>query len=308
MDRFEAMSLLVAVTEHGSLSAAGRATRVPLATLSRKISDLEALLGTRLLVRTTRRISLTDAGVAYVAAARRILEEVENAEREAAGEFTAPKGELVITAPIMFGRLHVLPVVADFLTTFPKINVRLVLADRNVDLVGDHVDMAVRIGKLPDSSMVATQVGTMRTVTCASPALLAGSVAQGAPRRPDDLLGLPCVTVDAAMPSPPWRFRHPRSGAVMDIAIVPRLAVTTPEAAAQAAVLQVGVVRLLHYQVIDAVARGALQIVLADYEAEPVPVHLVHVLRGQMPLKMRRFLDFAAPRLRQAVSNIASKR
>lgn len=308
MDRFEAMSLLVAVTEHGSLSAAGRATRVPLATLSRKISDLEAMLGTRLLMRTTRKITLTDAGVAYVAAARRILEEVENAEREAAGEFTAPKGELVITAPTMFGRLHVLPVVADFLKTFPEINVRLLLADRNVDFVGDHVDMAVRIGKLADSAMVATQVGSMRTVTCASPALLAGSGAQGAPRSPDDLSKLPCVTVDTPMPSPPWRFRHPRSGAVMDVAIVPRLAVTTPEAAAQAAVLNVGVVRLLHYQVIDAVERGALQILFAAYEPEPAPVHLVHALRGQMPLKMRRFLDFAAPRLRQTLNAMTSRR
>ena len=311
MDRFEAMSLLVAVTEHGSLSAAGRATRVPLATLSRKISDLEALLGTRLLVRTTRKITLTDAGIAYVAAARRILDEVDNAEREAAGEFTSPKGELVITAPTMFGRLHVLPVVADFLKAYPEINVRLILSDRNVDLVGDHVDMAVRIGKLPDSSMVATQVGLMRTVTCASPALLAARGAQAAPLGPDDLLGLPglpCVTVDTPMPSAPWRFRHPQSGAAMDVAIVPRLVVTTPEAAAQAAVLAVGVVRLLHYQVIEAVERGVLQILFADHEPEPAPVHLVHVLRGQMPLKMRRFLDFAAPRLRMALNGMPAKR
>ena len=192
MDRFEAMSMLVTVSEAGSLSAAGRALKVPLATLSRKISDLETLLGTRLLIRTTRKLTLTDAGITYVTAARRILEQVEDAEREAAGEFTAPKGDLVITAPIMFGRLHVLPVVADFLALFPEINVRLVLADRNVSLIDDHVDMAVRIGKLPDSSMVATQVGLMRTVVCASPALMDG---RGVPQAPDDLLKLPCVSV-----------------------------------------------------------------------------------------------------------------
>lgn len=299
MDRFEAMSLLVAVTEYGSLSAAGRALRVPLATLSRKISDLETLLGTRLLVRTTRKITLTDGGIAYVAAARRILEDVENAEREAAGEFITPKGELVLTAPTMFGRLHVLPVVADFLAAYPDIQIRLVLADRNVDLVGDHVDMAVRIGKLPDSTMVATQVGVMRTVTCVSPALLAGSHPL---RHPDDLVALPCVAVGTPMPSPPWRFRHPRSSAAIDLAIAPRLTVTTPEAAAQAAILKVGVVQLLHYQVIDALDQGALRLLLEAYEPEPVPVQLVHVLRGQMPLKMRRFLDFAAPRLRQVLS------
>ena len=206
-----------------------------------------------------------------------------------------------MTAPLMFGRLHVLPVVADFLATFPEINIRLMLADRNVDLIGDHVDMAVRIGKLPDSSMVATQIGVMRTVTCASPTLLAG---RGTPQTPDDLLRLPCVTVDTPMPSPIWRFPNPQSGAAIDVAIVPRLTVTTTEAAAQAAVRKVGAVRLLHYQAAEAVERGELQIFLEAYEPEPAPVHLVHVSRGQMPLKMRRFLDFAAPRLKQVLSEL----
>ncbi len=181
----------------GSLSAAGRALNVPVATLSRKISDLEALLGTQLLIRTTRKLTLTDAGVIYVAAARRIVEQVDEAEREATGEFTAPKGELVVTAPILYGRLHVLPVVADFLALFPEINIRFVLADRNVHLVDDHVDMAVRIGKLPDSAMVATRIGSMRTVVCASPTLLAG---HGVPQTPHDLERLPCITVDTPMP------------------------------------------------------------------------------------------------------------
>ena len=172
MDRLEAMQMLVTVTEQGSFSGAARTLKVPLATLSRKVSDLESLLGTRLLNRTTRKLTLTDAGIAYVASARRILEQVEEAEREASGEFTQPKGELVLTAPIMFGRLHVLPVIAEFLSEFPEISVRLHLGDRNVDLIDDHVDMAVRFGRLPDSSMVATAVGDMRTVTCANHAIL----------------------------------------------------------------------------------------------------------------------------------------
>ncbi|HEV2701854.1 MAG TPA: LysR family transcriptional regulator [Steroidobacteraceae bacterium] len=301
MDRLEAMSMLVTVVEKGSLSAAGRALHVPLATLSRKISSLETLLGTRLLIRTTRKLTLTEAGLAYMAASRRILEQVEDAEREAAGEFTVPKGELVMTAPIMFGRLYVLPVVADFLEKFSDINVRLILADRNVDLVGDHVDMAVRIGRLPDSSMVATQIGAMRTVTCASPALLAG---HGMPRNPDDLVRFPCVAVDSPLPSPSWHFRDARSGATYEVLVLPRLSVTTADAAAQAAIRSVGVTRLLHYQVAGAVASGALQIVLEAYEPDPVPVHLVHASQGQMPLKMRRFLDFAAPVLRQALGRI----
>jgi len=206
-----------------------------------------------------------------------------------------PKGELAITTPLLFGRLHVLPLVAEFLQAWPDITVRLLLLDRNVDLIDDHVDMAVRIGKLPDSTMVATQVGTMRTVTCATPALLAS---HGLPQAPADLLRYPCVTVDTPMPSPSWRFRQPATGAALDVAIVPRLTVTTAEAAADAGVRGVGVVRLLQYQVADAVRAGALQVVLAAFEPDPAPVHLVHVARGQMPLKMRRFLDFAAPRLR----------
>jgi DNA-binding transcriptional LysR family regulator len=302
MDRFEAMSLLVAVTERGSLSSAGRAMNVPLATLSRKISDLEALLGTRLLIRTTRKLTLTDAGVGYVAAARRILEQVDQAEREAAGEFTTPKGELVITAPLMFGRLHVLPVVAEFLSNFPEVNIRLILADRNVDLVDDHIDMAVRIGKLPDSSMVATQVGKMHTVTCASPALLG---AHGVPRTPDDLMAFPCVTVETPMPSASWRFQNPTTGAMLELPILPRLRVTTPDAAAQAAVRGVGITRLLHYQAYESLKSGELQLILRAYEPDPAPVNLVHLSRVQMPLKMRRFLDFAVPRFRVALTDIA---
>ncbi|MGD2166522.1 MAG: LysR family transcriptional regulator [Gammaproteobacteria bacterium] len=305
MDRLQAMSMLVAVTENGSLSAAARELQVPLATLSRKISQLEAHLGTRLLIRTTRKLTLTDAGFDYVTAARRILEQVENAEREAAGEFTSPKGELVVTAPVMFGRVQVLPVVADFLATYADIDIRLILADRNVDLIDDHVDMAVRIGKLPDSSMIATQVGVMRTVTCASPALLAE---RGIPRDPNDLLRLrlPCVTVDTPMPAPYWRFRKPHSRAAFDVAILPRLTVTTADAAVQAALRAVGLARLLHYQAFAAIERGELEVLLQAYEPEPVPVHLVHASRRQMPLKMRHFLDFAAPRLKQALGSISS--
>ena len=259
MDRLEAMSMLVAVTERGSFSAAARALDVPLATLSRKVSDLESQLGARLLIRTTRKLTLTDAGIAYVASARRILEQVDEAEREAAGEFTQPKGELVLTAPIMFGRLHVLPVVAEFLAAFPEINIRLHLGDRNVDLIDDHVDMAVRFGALPDSSMVATPIGDMRTVTCASPAVLER---HGMPDRPDALLDYPIVAVEIPLPTPAWRYRVPGSDTTLEIPVVPRLAVTTTEAAAQAAIQGVGVTRLLHYQVADAVVRGELRIVL----------------------------------------------
>ena len=304
MDRFEAMSILLKVVEHGSLSAASRALNIPLATLSRKISDLETLLATRLLIRTTRRLTLTDTGVTYVKAARRILELVEEAEHEAAGEFTAPRGDLVLTAPVMFGRLYVLPVVTDFLALFPEINVRLLLGDRNVHLVDDQIDMAVRIGTLPDSSLSATRVGSMRTVVCASPTLLAS---HGTPQSPDDLARIPCVTVDIPVPVLAWRFQVQESSVPVEIPIRPRLSVTSTEAAAVAAIRGAGAVRLMLYQVADAVQAKTLQIVLRSYEPEPVPIHLVHVSRGQMPVKLRTFIDFARPRLKTALEELTAR-
>lgn len=296
MDRLEAMAMLVAAVEGGSLSAASRALRVPLPTISRKISELESHIGARLLVRTTRRLALTDSGVAYLAASRRILEQVREAERAAAGEYGAPRGELVITAPIHFGRLHILPVVAQFLTQYPEIDIRLALSDRNVRLVDDHVDMAVRIGALPDSDMTATRVGSVRWVVCASPAFLA---AHGAPATPQALSGLPCVTFDLGSPATQWRFKAPDAA----VPIRSRLSVNTAEAALEGAMAGVGVTRVLSYQAASAVARGALKIVLEAFEPEPLPVSLAHAGQGLLPLKMRAFLDFAAPRLRAALAN-----
>ncbi|MBP5855842.1 LysR family transcriptional regulator [Marivibrio halodurans] len=303
MDRFDAMSMLLATVDHGSLSAAGRALHVPVPTLSRRISDLEERLGTKLLIRTTRSLALTDAGTAYVEAARRILEQVEAAEREATGEFVEPKGELVVTAPLLFGRRHVLPIVTDFLARFPAIDIRLVLSDRNVRLVEDHVDMAVRLGDLPDSAMVATRVGTMRTVLCASPGLIA---AHDAPRGPEDLRHMPCVAFDAPIPLSSWSFHDPATKRRVDIGIRPRLSVSTADAAAQAAINGAGVTRLFHYQVADALAAGTLQLVMEDHEPPPTPVHLIHAARGAMPLKLRRFLDIAAPRLRRDLEMLPS--
>src|SRR5882724_3392190 len=172
MDRLESMSILVTAVEAGSLSAAARRLGTPLATVSRKVSELEAHLKTQLLKRSNRRLTLTDAGRSYVAACRRILEEVSEAERAAAGEYSAPKGDLVITAPIVFGRLHVLPVVTAFLAAYPQVDIRLTLGDRIAHLAEDHIDLAIRIGRLPDSRMVATGVGSIRHVVCASPAYL----------------------------------------------------------------------------------------------------------------------------------------
>jgi DNA-binding transcriptional LysR family regulator len=295
MDRLEAMSLLVAVAEAGSLSAAGRKLGVPLPTVSRKISELEAHLRTRLLTRSTRKLALTGSGAAYVAAARHILDEVSEAERAASGEHAAPRGDLVITAPVVFGRLHVLPVIAEFLTQWPEINVRLVLADRNLDLIDDHVDIAVRIGALADSALVATRIGAVRSVVCGSPAYFA---AHGAPKSPDDLSTLTAVTFDRFSPSQHWIFRDPKSKRELRAAVRSRLTVNTAEAAIDGAAAGLGVSRVLSYQVAQAVLDGRIQIVLAEYETAPAPLSLIHGSQGLTPLKVRMLLDFAAPRLR----------
>ncbi|HCQ8473679.1 TPA: LysR family transcriptional regulator [Klebsiella michiganensis] len=302
MDRLSAMALLVKVAELGSMSAAARALNMPLTTVSRQIGELENTLGVRLMIRTTRKLTLTDAGVDYVAAARRILEEVENAERRAAGEYQEPKGELVLSAPTMFGRQHVLPVVTDFLARYPQIRVRLLLSDRNADLVGDHIDLAVRIVTLPDSGMVATRLGEMRIVTCAHPALLEK---HGIPERPRELAALPIIRIESPMPYRGWRFNAEEAEDRL-VALQPVLSLTTPESAADAARLGAGVARLLHYQAIDGLARGELKLLLQAMEPEPAPVHLLYTSRDLAPLKLRKFIDFAAPALRRALLRIAA--
>ena len=295
MDRLEAMSLVVAVAEAGSLSAASRKLGVPLPTVSRKISELEAHLSTRLLTRSTRRLALTDSGAAYVAAAKRILDEVNEAERAASGEHAAPRGELVITAPVVFGRLHVLPVIAEFLARWPEINVRLVLADRNLHLIDDRVDIAVRIGALADSALVSIQVGAGRSVVCGSPSYFA---AYGVPKRPEDLTALSAVTFDPLSSPQHWIFRDPKSKRELRAPVRSRLTVNTAEAAIDGAAAGIGVTRVLSYQVAQAVLDGRIQIVLAEYEPAPAPVSLIHSRQGLTPLKVRMALDFAAPRLR----------
>jgi DNA-binding transcriptional LysR family regulator len=292
MDRLEAMSLLVAVAEAGSLSAAGRKLGVPLATVSRKISDLEAHLNTRLLIRSTRQLSLTDAGAAYVTAAKRILDEVSEAERAASGEHAAPRGDLVITAPVVFGRLRVLPVVAEFLERWPEINVRLVPADRNLHLIDDHIDMAVRIGALADSALVGTQVGAVRNVVCGSPAYFA---AHGVPKSPEDLASLTAVTFDPFSSSQHWIFRDPKSKRELRAPLRSRLSVNTAEAAIDGAAAGLGVTRVLSYQVAQAVLDGRIQIVLAEYEPAPLPVSLIHAGHELTPSRCACF--WISPRL-----------
>lgn len=299
MDRLKAMSIFLRVVGKGSFSAASRDLRMPLATVSRKVSELEDHLGTPLLVRTTRRLALTDAGAAYVTAARRILADVEESERSAAGELHVPRGELILTAPVLFGRLHILPIVTEFLAAYPEIDVRLLLSDRNLHLIDEHVDVAARIGPLPDSSMIATRVGSTRPVVCASPALLKK---HRPPRTPEDLGGLPCVSFDFQSPAATWRFQRRAARGSLDVPIPARLSVSTAEAAVWAAIQGVGFAKVLHYQCAAALRDKSLRVVLADFEPEPLPVHLIYTSRHPLPSKLRVFLDFATRRLKHRLA------
>lgn len=297
MDRLDAMAILVATVEEGSFSAASRKLGVPLPTISRKVADLEAHLKTRLLVRSTRKLVLTDAGASYVSACKRILEDLGEAEAHASGEYTTPRGDLSLTAPIVFGRLHIVPVVNEFLSRFGEINVRMVLSDRNVNLLDDRIDVAVRIGDLADSTLIATRVGAIRAVVCASPAYFA---AHGRPKSPDDLAAHECVMFSEMVAGTPWVFkgrgRHPKV-----IAPRCRLRINTAEAAVDAAIAGVGIANVLSYQVARAVSEKTLELVLQDFEPPPIPVHLVHAETRLLPLKLRRFLEFATPRIRKSV-------
>lgn len=294
MDRLEAMSVFAAIVDGGSLSAAGRTLNVPLATVSRKLADLEAHLKTRLLTRSTRKLVLTDAGRDYLAACRQILEQVEEAERAASGAYANVKGQLVIAAPIVFGRLHVVPVAAAFLELHPEVNIQLRLGDRNVNLIEEHVDVALRIGALPDSNLVATQVGEIRRVVCASPAYLERF---GAPRSLDELAVHRCISFDGLDAADVWAFAGVGSGK-RQVHIRSRMTVTTADAAIAAAVLGLGLTRVLSYQVADALRDGRLVRVLADDEPPAVPASLIYPGQGRLPMKTRAFIDFAVGRMR----------
>lgn len=299
MDRLEAMGILMASLEEGSFSAAGRKLGLPLPTVSRKISELENHLGARLLVRSTRKLSLTEAGAAYVTAAKRILDEVHEAEAQAAGEYGHPRGELTLTAPIVFGRLHVLPIIAAFLAEYLDVTVRLTLSDRNLDLIDEHIDLAIRIGSLPDSNMVATNVGYVRRVVCASPAYFER---HGVPLTPEDLPGHIGVAF-SGFPSPvSWPLQV--KGRPLYVQPRHRLHVNTAEAAIDAAIADAGITSVLSYQVAHAVKAGTLKLALTAFEPAPFPVHLVHAHSRLVPQKMRTFLAFAAPRLRASVSAV----
>ncbi len=300
MDRLDAMSVLLSAVESGSLSKASRKLGLPLATVSRKVAELESHLNASLLIRSARGLELTPAGRSYVTAARAILDELSEAERAAAGEYTEPRGDLAVTAPVMFGRLHLLPVVTRFLSAYPDVAVRLVLTDRVARFLDDQIDVALRIGALPDSSLIATRLGSVRRVVCASPEYLD---ANGVPATPDDLLSHSVISLESVSSPTTWSFRS--SDAETTVSFRSRLSVNTIDAAIEAALSGAGLVRVLSYQVVDLVRAKRIIIVLDAFEPPPPPVRLVYDARNRLPLKLRAFIDFVVPPLRERLAHAA---
>jgi len=299
MDRLEAMRTLIAAVDGGSLSAASRALGTPLPTVSRRVSDLEAHLGAQLLVRTSRKLVLNEAGEAFVASARRIIDELGEAERAASGEYREPRGELIVTAPILFGRLHIAPIVHDFLAAYPQVRVRLVLSDSVIDMVEAHVDVAVRIGRLPDSDLIARTAGHIRWVLCASPTYLARA---GEPETPEALADHDCIAFEGLQTFRSWTVGSGPEARTVQVR--PRFSVNTAEAVVEGAVAGLGIARVLSYQAAGAIGGGRLRPILRGGAADPIPVNLIHQSQRVQPLKRRAFLDFAAPRLAIALAEI----
>lgn len=291
-DRLKTMAMLVKAVDEGSISSGAKALGMPVATVSRRISELEAELNAELVLRSPRGLALTNTGVAYVSACRRILEEVEEIERSAAGEFSEPKGTLTLTAPVVFGRMHVMPIVTEFLQRYPDINVRLQLIDRPISLSEEHIDMAVRIGPLPDSALIARKVGEVRRIVCASRSYLE---THGRPKAPSDLEGAPSIIFDQFLADQTWDFET--GGKTLRIPVKARLCVNTAEAALDAAEAGLGFTRVLSYQAAPGIEAGRLEAVLQSWETKPLPVQLVYEQRALVPEKLRAFIEFAAPRI-----------
>lgn len=303
MDRIEAMKVFIATLDEGSLAAAGRLLRRSPAAVSRAIAFLEAHVGVELLHRTTRTIRLSEAGERYAVACRRILTELEEAEMLALGEKTAPRGMLTISAPPVSGEDILRPIVDEFLDEYPMVLARLMLLDRPVNLIEEGVDVALRVGQLPDSSLIATKIGgDIRRSVVASPEYLASHppIHEPADLAGHEIIGFTNFGIDT------WSFTPgPGSSVPRTVQFTPRLTVNTVRAARASAIRGRGLTRLYSYHVADAVSSGQLQVVLASAEYPPMPVHLL-TPKGRIAVpKVRAFLDYAAPRLRKEFARLS---
>ena len=286
MDRIDAMQAFVAVADLQGFAPAARKLGLSPSGVTRLIAALEQRLGARLLQRTTRSVTLTDIGTRYLERARRILADVEEAEGSAQDERTRPSGRLVVSAPVGFGRLHVSPVMSAYLKRYPEVSAELRLADRMVNLVEDGIDLAVRIGHLADSSVVARHVGEMRRIVVASSGYLKQ---RGEPNTPEAVASHETIQFGAMTASPDWRFVE--DGREIRVACTPRFTTNSADAAIQYAEQGGGLTRVLAYQAADAIKGGRLKLVLAQFEQPPLPIHIVYPTSRLLSAKVRTFID-----------------
>ena len=286
MDRLDAMQAFVTVADLKGFAAAARKLRLSPSAVTRLIASLEDRVGARLLQRTTRQVALTDAGARYLERARRILADIEEAEIAAEGERARPTGRLVISAPVGFGRLHVSSVLTAYLKRHREVSAELRLEDRVINLVEEGVDLAVRIGQLPDSSLVARHVGDMRRIMVGSPSYLKS---RGEPKRPQDIAAHDAIQSGSTSGQAEWRFVEGGTEIRMDYA--PRLVTNTADAAIRYAEAGGGLTRVLAYQAAEAIKRGRLKIVLAKFEQPALPIHIVYPTSRLLSAKVRTFID-----------------
>lgn len=294
MDRLQEMQVFVAVAQEQGFSAAARRLGLSAASVTRAVAALEVRIGTQLLTRTTRSLHLSEAGQRYLEDCRRILADIQEAEASAAGSHAQPRGQLTITAPVLFGELFVTPVMVGYLEQFPDISINALLVDRVVSMVEEGIDVAVRIGELPDSNQHAILVGEVRRVICGSPDYLKR---YGRPVHPNDLGRAQIVATSSIGQQRNWPFAE--AGEVLSIRPEPRLVVTANQAAITAAALGLGLTRVLSYQVASKVASGELEIVLQNFELPPLPIHVVYQGGRKAPVRVRSFVDYAVKALRE---------
>lgn len=293
MDRFRSIQVLIAVAEEGGFAPAAKRLGISPPAVTRAVAALEDHLGVRLFSRTTRVVRLTETGARFLADGRRILEGLAEAEASATGAHSELRGQVAVTAPSMFGRLFVAPIAIDFLARHPGVGVRTLLVDRVVDLVEEGLDIAVRIAHLPDSSLMAIQVGSMRHVVCGAPSYFEEN---GVPKQPANLLRMEAIDFSFSVPQRQWAF--PIAGRTKIVRPPARFFASSAEVAVAAAVAGRGIARLLAYQVEQEVRAGTLEIVLANYEPPPIPVHVIHVEGSRAATRVRAFVDLAVERLR----------
>ena len=293
MDRLQTMAVFVAVADEAGFAAAARRLNMSPPTVTRAVSDLEARLGARLLHRTTRSVQLTDAGHRYLADCRRILLDIEEADRHAGGVHSSPQGPVSVTGSVMFGRLMLLPALIELHDEYPEITFSTLFVDRVVHLVNEGIDVAVRIAELPDSSLSAVRVGSVRRILCAAPEYLERS---GCPDQPGDLADHEIINFTHLMPGGEWTFK--RDGKTQHINLQSRLLLNTADAAIEAALAGRGITHVLSYMVAEHLQSGRLKRVLMDYEPAPVPVHIVHKEAGQTSARVRAVVDHLVQNLR----------